>query len=540
MRAILLIFLGSALLLLLFSCSSVPAPASDPASAPGGALGQSQASGEASTSAQGQDSPESQASGPPPERDQDQPVIASFSERPGQQRKAPAESAVPEELHPATLPLPELPLQGPPPSELPPSPGDVPVAELQHPLPELPPSPAAFSAVEILVYPPPVIVDRQGRRLDAEKVSSSPVSAETGEGDAPPGRENPSSSENLPAASSSEARQNQPPLQRESAPPREARSSQGASRPQADSRPQEDKPQGALRPQEDRPQDAAPQENAVSRPAESGELIEAVVGEDLTITLDGGGWLFLGSERADPDRPSATVRFLDRTFASGKSRFLFSLSSEGETLLRFQSQDTSAGTSRTQVYRIDVALPAGDTAPGETAAGSAETEPAALQKGLPEESGVSAADLTALLERYRGGERRESLMELSGLLEQWDGLHSLGLAEFPLMPSPGREELPSFYLSSSFPELLYGKKSDFSKMEIIHFLEWLLPAVPENQLDSFYFRLGMLYEEDPPPKDPARAVSFYEKIRLNLPWSRYWTEAAQRERYLRRHFLEFR
>ncbi len=267
------------------------------------------------------------------------------------------------------------------------------------------------------------------------------------------------------------------------------------------------------------------------------ETVSARPGDDITITLEGNGWIYLGAGSDGSENGTVQVRFLDRSSRDGNSRFLFSTASEGSAILRFQLQNSAAGTRQLRSYRLEVS--AEDS--GVREAAGLEELPAAEDEEKAEER--KNLELTRLIERYDAGERKDSLLILHGLFEKHDGEEVLDLSRFTELPAPSEGELPGVFFSETFFDLLdrMADSGGFAgEGERVRFIEWLLSAVPPGERDLYYFRLGKLFEEKLFPRDPAGAVHYYSKIRLEYPWSRYWNKAVERERFLRRHYLELR
>jgi hypothetical protein len=276
---------------------------------------------------------------------------------------------------------------------------------------------------------------------------------------------------------------------------------------------------------------------AAETPEPQTETVSARPGDDITITLEGNGWIYMGAASDGPGNGSILVRFLDRSSGNGNSRFLFSTSGEGSAVLRFQLQNSAAGTRQLRSYSLTVA--AEESGAAETEAGGASGVAAEAQPS-PDRS---HAELSEIIDRYRAGERRDSLRSLNELLEQYEGEKALDISLFRGLPEPAEGELPASFYSETFFDLLERRISAGvrgGEEDHVRFIEWLLSAVPAEQRDLYYFRLGRLFEEKLFPRDPAGAVHYYSKIRLEYPWSRYWNQAVERERFLRRHYLELR
>jgi hypothetical protein len=273
--------------------------------------------------------------------------------------------------------------------------------------------------------------------------------------------------------------------------------------------------------------------------------LQAIPGEDLAISLSGDGWYFLGDNSA-----ASGFRFLQRIFRDGNSIFLFSIEDAGEWIIEFHRQDLENGISESRRYLISSReehplFPLqGDTGQGNTGGAidgdisAADGEALAGGEAPGERRDARKRDIALL---YRSGKRLEAL---SAVMEDLTGNElPAGMEELLGLSPPGSDDLPSSLHDASWVENFSSPKVDLdSKTEtaLVAFLEWLLPVISDDLRDRYYYRLAKLLETSPPPRDEKRAAAYYQEIRDHYPWSSYWQEAGERERYLRRHYLEVR
>ncbi|WP_020612769.1 tetratricopeptide repeat protein [Sediminispirochaeta bajacaliforniensis] len=270
--------------------------------------------------------------------------------------------------------------------------------------------------------------------------------------------------------------------------------------------------------------------------------LTAAVGENVTIILDGRGWIYLGAKSQSPVGASgeSPVEFMERSFGENNSRFLFLTVAEGDMLLSFQKQEATTGKSLSKRYLVTV------TGPKEDTAFQGQGHPASVgnsSEGGGEQDGtlVPSFSIDELTTAYREGRQTEALSHLFELLdaEKEENDPPLGLSRFAILEKPESDAV-SVLPASSLLELLDSQVERGGAKEVLDFLLWFVPSVPSAQRDEFYYRIGRLYEETLRPQNPEQAVEYYRKIREAYPWSRYWNDAVKRERYLRRHFLELR
>jgi hypothetical protein len=270
--------------------------------------------------------------------------------------------------------------------------------------------------------------------------------------------------------------------------------------------------------------------------------LTAAVGENVTIILDGRGWIYLGAKSQSSVGASgeSPVEFMERSFGENNSRFLFFTVAEGNVLLSFQKQEAATGKSLSQRYLVIV------TGSEEEAASQGQGHPASAgnsSEGFEKQDGtlVPSFSIDELATAYREGRQTEALSHLLELLdaEKEKKDSPLGLSQFAILEKPGADAV-SMLQASSLLELLDSQVERGGGKEVLDFLLWFVPSLPSSQRDEFYYRIGRLYEETLRPQNPEQAVEYYRKIREAYPWSRYWNDAVKRERYLRRHFLELR
>lgn len=296
-----------------------------------------------------------------------------------------------------------------------------------------------------------------------------------------------------------------------------------------------------------RTEETSPTET-VSPPAvpvepEAAEL-RAAPGEDLAISLAGDGWYYTGATVTGEEPAGSQPRFLQRILRDGTTIFLFAVEQQGRWQLEFRRQDAVEGSVDRRLYLLH-ALPMEGFGSGDSndfPAASAR-EPDGLKAAEtgpgPSDSGTDVGLL------YQGGELQGALSEAMQRFESGKAPTGIEVL-FSLKPPDPRKHpgaIPETLLDGTWVDSLdrlEGRIDGTTEAALVAFLQWLIPALPEGNLDLYYYRLARLLESPPSPRDERRAVEYYKLIRDRYPWSPYWELAGERERYLRRHYLELR
>ncbi len=481
----------------------------------------------------------------------------------------PASGSVPEAPLPA-MPLPAIPAGKPraAPESAPPS---IPIP--QPPVAQAPESaPSAGPIDDVLVVPAP---KRARPSVEAPASPPSPRAATQS------GADRAVAPEAVPsgAAEREIAKAQPPPVEQASPSPPLAVERRGSPGPEAiEERPA---PIAAPPPAPEAPQD--PGGTAQAGSASSDELSRTVYarpGDEITIDLDGSGWIFTGTGSWKDG-----LRYVSRTLDPGGTTFLFQAQALGLYSLAFQRQDLASGIMTSKLVKVSVLDP-GDFAKalsgsgvGSAAAGAAESAAATIPGNgsgdyAEAEELVSEGDLPGALAAYetnyapgnprvndtiaslayRTGKYRDARsfwernltpagsvyaeLALAGLVKNAAAAHDVGELRALFSRVKGvtqvqlRGELLAAgrFLSSNGASLLAAK-----------YLEEYLRRYPTDQAsDEAYYLLGKLYQANGPLQSMRKARDDYEEILDLFPASDYYDRAEARIAYLDRNFFEIR
>ncbi|MFP4330534.1 MAG: tetratricopeptide repeat protein [Spirochaetaceae bacterium] len=255
---------------------------------------------------------------------------------------------------------------------------------------------------------------------------------------------------------------------------------------------------------------------------ESSEERRSSVGEQLLVTLDGEGWLYLGV--ADGSRG---VRFLSQREEGGQTSFRFRLTDPGSYELRFQRQDLFAAEVEEHAVLLDAR---GEVSPGEgrDSLTEASGSPDPQQEGeLGAGGSLSAlgegAELTE--EDESGGNRQRSPASEAELLEDLDGTIRR------LIDDPDSSVL-------AFAESLRAEGRRAGALSLLE--AYSRSGERESSLDEILYAMATLLEEPGETRDLRRAHSLYRRLVDEHPLSRYYGDSRQRAEYLERHFFLIR
>ncbi len=221
--------------------------------------------------------------------------------------------------------------------------------------------------------------------------------------------------------------------------------------------------------------------------------VEGEVGKTVRIVLPGVGWIYLGEKDH-----GGKVKYVGKDTSAESTTFTFALIQEGEAILQFQKQDLLAKTTTYDTVLVTTARDSKQAAGG-TKEGKAPLVPGTATLGPSASLG--------------GSEKSPSL--------------------------PGEDSKPTESFSRQMDRLLKEGK----QKEAVRLIEEYLQEAEGTESvekDRLYFTLARLYEEEPEVKDIKKALSYYEKVRDQFPFSPYWEEADYRSRYIRRNFFEIR
>jgi tetratricopeptide (TPR) repeat protein len=321
-------------------------------------------------------------------------------------------------------------------------------------------------------------------------------------------------------------------------------------------------------------------------------------GDQLSVDLEGRGWLFLGISGSSVVAGAAEggggrtaqkegIRLAGSSTSGGKSSFTFQALEYGDYTLTFQLQDNKEGRLRNEVVHLQV-LPEqqfSDTLSGLAAAAGSPAENALP----PEQPAASPAPAAIAPEVLQAGERLYNLGEYELALQEFLSAYQQGnpyladriaacyaatgeylaavkyyrqnlgaqgefanravlglteaavaLGDAPLL----LEAWPSLLALEDVPigrELLAVARvegqSGRYQLALTALYEYLQRYPAGERLDEAYFRLAQIHELESPYRDLRKARDYYRKVYEEFPESAYAAEASQRRLYLDRHFF---
>lgn len=304
------------------------------------------------------------------------------------------------------------------------------------------------------------------------------------------------------------------------------------------------------------------------------QTVYARPGDQITIALDGTGWIFTGSG----DWKSG-LAYVSRSFDAKGTTFVFQAESLGTYSLSFLKQSLSSGATTTMLVRVSVlsdadfakALGKGSgarasEAEGSTGNGSGDY----LQATRYFEAGLLPEALSAYEANWTPGDPaiNERIASLAFRLKSYDvakrfwkkNLSSSGdvydqLAVAGLMKSAAATgDIPALRLLSLDvgrvtqvslrDELLAAARFLVRSREYglaVRYLDdYLSRYAGQRGSDEAYYLLGTVYQDASPMQDARKARQYYEKITNLYPTSRYYQRAVDHIVYLDRYFLDIR
>jgi tetratricopeptide (TPR) repeat protein len=325
---------------------------------------------------------------------------------------------------------------------------------------------------------------------------------------------------------------------------------------------------------------------------------EAVVGDEVRLSLGDGGWVYLGEESGEDG-----LSFRRRYSENGETVFVFTVEAPGDYVVRFQRQDLDRGVFREERVAVDArpepaagAEPAASAPEAEISEETSRSETpdaSAPSVDLDEayallEEGRREAALDAFLQSYPVGdpEVHGLIARLAYELGRWETARShwsrnldagepfarnarLGLFRTALETgdaeaawelfgqmdgegsTDGAAPVPG---DRSAADLAGAAAPDITEAELLRLGNLLLesadPSRAVGPLEAYmdaggtsddpaelYYRLGRLHEDR---RDARAAMEYYRRVVDEFPLSRYWQRAEERVQYLRRHFFDIR
>ncbi len=285
-------------------------------------------------------------------------------------------------------------------------------------------------------------------------------------------------------------------------------------------------------------------------------------GEELTVELDGRGWIFTGEETGKNG-----IGYKSRNITDTATFFHFDTDESGEYVLLFQYQNLESGVVRKEKIFLSIG----------------EFEKVITESG---EDDKLSGDYTIAEMLYNQGKKAEAFAEyvsryVPGSYFINDRIASLAfdLGKFSDAAVYWEKNLdaPDLALYSSavkgvMKSSIEGDDAVLADRHAGRYLD--LPEPPSGDElirtgdflgtsgmyvnaarfyeefaarygfgkggDRVFYALGGLYEKDSPIRDERRSIEYYSVVTERYPVSLFWERANDRIRYLQRHFINVR
>jgi hypothetical protein len=301
-------------------------------------------------------------------------------------------------------------------------------------------------------------------------------------------------------------------------------------------------------------------------------VVYARVGDEIEIVLDGAGYLFLGFA----DRQTDGMTFKARTVKDAKTSFTFKALKLGTWDLDFQQQDTASGTTRVESVRVmvledaDFAAAVQRQTSGVTsdvlsdletgriewaeklvALGKAKQAITEYLKGYREGNADLNDRIAALYAATDAGEAAEKYWKKNvGTAAPYGDRAVLGLARLAV----ARGDLDGYLtwhrqlLAVTAEPIgdvlvdaaLVARAQGDAGLGIDVLAEYARRYPDGGRLDEAAFVTAQLLEAESPFRDLKRSRDLYAALLAQFPESAHAAEAAERLRYLDRHFFTVR
>jgi len=242
-------------------------------------------------------------------------------------------------------------------------------------------------------------------------------------------------------------------------------------------------------------------------------------GGRFEVPFEGTGWTYLGEKTG-----SDGVNYESRRFEGASLVFVLYAARSGDYILRFQRQDSFAGTAYEELVGV-TATPRPAAAPA-AAAGAASpvsaTQGAATAAGTATAAGAAAAGAASPVGAAQGAATAAGIAAAGA-----------AAAAQPAKAKP-LAETPEALVLNAKSELAAGRAA-----AAIESLDAFLARYPAGT-DEVYFLYAQSLEQNGPSKDIRRALDLYKKVRDGYPQSPFWDKAAERASYIERRYFEIR
>jgi tetratricopeptide (TPR) repeat protein len=302
----------------------------------------------------------------------------------------------------------------------------------------------------------------------------------------------------------------------------------------------------------------------------SRDQVYALLGDSVTVSLRGEGWIFLGEKNNKEG-----ISFLTRKRAAGNSDFLFQVERRDDYLLQFQQQRPQSGTIDVKVVEVNVV----------TEEEFSEYVGRRAEESLETQSTEEGGDYSLAERLYRNGRREDALSEY--LRQYREGRPEINqrIAELSL-EFARYNDATRFWKKNSdlegelrkkaiqglievalrledqqmldqyLDELLAIKGLDIGEQlfgaarmeeengyleEAVVLYNTIVERYPNSDfLDRVYYSLGRIYEKKSTIQDVEMAINYYTIVVEQYPASRHWNQAQNRRDYLNRYYFQIR
>ncbi len=270
-----------------------------------------------------------------------------------------------------------------------------------------------------------------------------------------------------------------------------------------------------------------------------------VAGDSSAIAISGAGWIYVGAIPADAD-----IDLLESASGAGETTFSFLPRETGEVLLSFQRQDLSEGSFEQRTIRLTIVDEAPTSSPSDSPG-----EDALEDSGTTETTGLlltADGDGDYAEARRLRAEGNDSAA-LESYVRHFDGIYSADLNHeiASLAREEGELELARQFWTQNGE--LIGRRGREARSGLAAILadseeDLMELQAAVNRIESYgevpppsvLFRLGQYHDTHGEATEIERALYYYDLLLEYYPDFEEAPLAAERSRFLRRHFLEVR
>lgn len=231
------------------------------------------------------------------------------------------------------------------------------------------------------------------------------------------------------------------------------------------------------------------------------ESIQTENNKEIIIMLDKEGWIYDGLY------PSYIVKMKSREFTGDKTVFIFTISEDGEYILKFYLQDLNSGLEESADYNILVSNPLNHN-----------DEPVVI---YPEE-----ADPEVVVDSFEPSDLTLAVEEenIPDIISSFNQIIS------------DTEPLDSLVVLDAFN--LLEQQGGYSQY-LVDLAERNYQFYPYNNMSAeMLYRAAVAIEQPGPLQNIEKALALFKLVRDNFPISIFCDKSEERIRYLERHFMK--